>query len=95
MMLTSSYFWAMYAAIAVSVLSTRAKAVTNVLERVMDFVETAGSYLLPLMPVFMFAIGAYIYGLPDNDYPRRHPKSCTSCLRRYFSTRCRRCPRSS
>jgi Na+/H+-dicarboxylate symporter len=66
LMLTSSYFWAMYAAVAVSVISTRAKTVTRVLERVMDFVETAGSYLLPLMPVFMFAIGAYIYGLPEN-----------------------------
>ena len=66
MMLTGTYFWAMYAAIAVSVLSTRAKTVTRALERVMDFVETAGSYLLPLMPIFMFAIGAYIYGLPDN-----------------------------
>ena len=64
--LTSSYFWAMYAAIAVATVSTRIEAWTNGLERVMNVVELAGSYLIPIMPIFMFAIGAYIYGLPDN-----------------------------
>ena len=66
MMLTSSYFWAMYAAVAVSLVSTRIEWLTRLLEKIMDGVEVAGSYLMPLMPVFMFAIGAYIYGLPDN-----------------------------
>ena len=66
MMLTSSYFWAMYAAVGVALVSTRIPVLTRLLEKIMDVVEGAGSYLLPLMPVFMFAIGAYIYGLPDN-----------------------------
>ena len=66
MMLTSSYFWAMYAAAGVALISTRIQALTRILEKIMDLVEVAGSYLMPLMPVFMFAIGAYIYGLPDN-----------------------------
>jgi len=66
MMLTSSYFWAMYAAVGIALVSTRIPALTRFLEKIMDVVEGAGSYLLPLMPVFMFAIGAYIYGLPDN-----------------------------
>ena len=66
MMLTSSYFWAMYAAVAVSLISTKIERLTRLLEKVMDGVELAGSYLMPVMPVFMFAIGAYIYGLPDN-----------------------------
>ena len=66
MMLTSSYFWAMYAAVGVALVSTRVEALTRFLEKIMDVVEGAGSYLLPLMPVFMFGIGAYIYGLPDN-----------------------------
>ncbi len=66
MMLTSSYFWAMYAAVAVSLISIRVEWLTRFLEKIMDTVEVAGSYLLPLMPVFMFGIGAYIYGLPDN-----------------------------
>jgi Na+/H+-dicarboxylate symporter len=64
--LTSSYFWAMYAAITVAIVSTRFESWTNGLERIMNVVELAGSYLIPIMPVFMFAIGAYIYGLPDN-----------------------------
>ena len=34
--------------------------------KIMDWVELAGSYLMPAMPAFMFAIGAYIYGLPDD-----------------------------
>ena len=66
MMLTSSYFWAMYAAVAVSLVSTRIERLTRLLEKIMDGVELAGSYLMPAMPVFMFAIGAYIYGLPEN-----------------------------
>ena len=66
MMLTSSYFWAMYAAVAVSFVSTRIERLTRLLEKIMDGVELGGSYLMPVMPVFMFAIGAYIYGLPDN-----------------------------
>jgi len=66
MMLTSSYFWAMYAAVAVSIVSTRIERLTRLLEKIMDGIELAGSYLMPVIPVFMFAIGAYIYGLPDN-----------------------------
>ena len=63
---TSTYFWAMYAAIGISLLSTRVPILTRILESVMNVVEAAGSYLMPVMPVFMFAIGAYIYGLPAN-----------------------------
>lgn len=66
MMLTNTYFWAMYAAIAVSLISIKVERLTRLLENVMDRVELLGSYLLPLMPVFMFGIGAYIYGLPGN-----------------------------
>ena len=66
MMLTSTYFWAMYAAVAVSLISIKVEWLTRVLEKIMDRVEVLGSYLLPLMPVFIFGIGAYIYGLPDN-----------------------------
>ena len=66
MMLTSTYFWAMYAAVAVSLISVKVERLTRVLENIMDRVELLGSYLLPLMPLFMFGIGAYIYGLPAN-----------------------------
>ena len=63
---TSTYFWAMYAAIAIALISTRVQILTRALENVMNVVEVAGSYLMPVMPVFMFGIGAYIYGLPDH-----------------------------
>ncbi len=66
MMLTSTHFWAMYAAVAVALISVRIERLTRLLEKIMDVVEVVGSYLLPLIPVFMFGIGAYIYGLPDN-----------------------------
>ena len=66
MMLTSTYFWAMYAAVAVSLISIKMERLTRFLEKIMDTGEMLGSYLLPLMPVFMFGIGAYIYGLPGN-----------------------------
>ena len=63
---TSTYFWAMYAAIGISLASTRVPTLTRALENLMNVVEVAGSYLMPAMPIFMFGIGAYIYGLPDN-----------------------------
>ena len=63
---TSTYFWAMYAAVAVSLVSTKVRILTRLLDRVLSGVEMAGSYLMPVTPIFMFAIGAYIYGLPQN-----------------------------
>ena len=66
MALTSSYFWAMYAAVGVALASSRVEKLTVILEKIMNVVERAGSYFMPLMPVFMFGIGAYVFGLPDN-----------------------------
>ena len=66
MAMTSTYFWAMYGAVGVALLSTRMERLTVFLEKIMNVVEGAGAYLMPLMPIFMFGIGAYIYGLPDN-----------------------------
>lgn len=63
---TSSYFWAMYAAIIVAVISMKLHRLAAYLEKILNGLESAGSYLMPLMPIFMFAIGAYIYGLPQN-----------------------------
>lgn len=56
---TSTYFLAMYAAIIVSAVSTKVHILTRALEAVMDVVEVAGSYLMPLMPIFMFGIGIH------------------------------------
>ena len=51
---TSTYFWAMYAAIGLSLVSIRVRVVTRALEKMMDGVELAGSYLMPIIPLFMF-----------------------------------------
>jgi len=66
MAMTSTYFWAMYGAVGVALLSTRLERLTVFLEQIMNVVEAAGGYLMPLMPIFMFGIGAYIYGLPSH-----------------------------
>jgi len=63
---TSSYFWAMYAAVIVALISTRVHSLGSFLDRILNGLEYAGSYLMPVMPIFMFAIGAYIHGLPEN-----------------------------
>ena len=63
---TSTYFWAMYAAVIVGLISMRAQRLASALEKVLSGVEVAGRYIMPVMPIFMFAIGAYIYGLPQN-----------------------------
>ena len=63
---TSSYFWAMYAAFGVALIAMRVQWLGRSLERTLNMVELGGSYLMPVMPIFMFAVGAYIYGLPQN-----------------------------
>jgi Na+/H+-dicarboxylate symporter len=63
---TSPYFWAMYTAIVAALISMRVERLASVLERILSGLEQSGSYLMPVMPIFMFAIGAYIYGLPQN-----------------------------
>ena len=63
---TNSYFWAMYAAVFAALISMRVRRLSGYLENILNGLEAAGSYLMPVMPVFMFAVGAYIYELPDN-----------------------------
>ena len=63
---SSSYFWAMYAAVIVALISMRVPSLAGYLEKILSGFESRGSYLMPVMPIFMFAIGAYIYGLPEN-----------------------------
>lgn len=66
MALRSSYFWAMYLSIAVAFISTRVKFIFRALEGILRGIEIGARYFLPLIPVFMLAVGAYIYGLPIN-----------------------------
>lgn len=66
MALRSSYFWAMYLSIAVAFLSTKIKFIFRLLDKTLQGFEVAARYFLPLIPVFMLAIGVYIYGLPTH-----------------------------
>ena len=64
MVIQSPYFYAMYASILVSVISLRVTKLSEMLSRVGEGVEQAGSLFAILVPLFMFAIGAYIVTLP-------------------------------
>lgn len=66
MALHSSYFWAMYLSIAVAIISTKIPFIFKGLDKTLQGVEVAARYFLPLIPSFMLAIGAYIYGLPTH-----------------------------
>lgn len=66
MMATSPYFWAMYLAIGVAVMSMKAPFLFAALEKTLEGVEAAGRSFLPFIPLFMLAIGAYVYGLPQS-----------------------------
>ncbi len=66
MVLHSSYFWAMYLSIAMAFMSTKIRLISRILVNTLEGVEVAAPYFLPLIPLFMAAIGAYIYALPAN-----------------------------
>jgi len=62
---TSPYFYAMY----LSVIAAFTAKHIGWLRRILDFgssmIEDFGKFFLPVIPIFMVAIGAYIYGLPE------------------------------
>jgi hypothetical protein len=60
----SSYFLAMYVAIAAVIVSTKVKRLARLLNRCAGWLEASGEFFLPLIPLFMFSVGAYIYRLP-------------------------------
>lgn len=66
MALHSSYFWAMYLSIAVAFISTKVPFVFRGLDKTLQGFEVLARYFLPVIPFFMLAIGAYIYGLPTH-----------------------------
>lgn len=63
---TSPYFWAMYAAIIMSLVSLRVTWIFNIFDKILNGVESGGRYFIPVMPLFMLGIGAYVYALPQN-----------------------------
>ncbi len=66
MALHSSYFWAMYLSVAVAFISARIQFIFRAFDSTLHGVESAARYFMPIVPFFMIAIGAYIYGLPGH-----------------------------
>lgn len=60
----SPYFYAVYASLIAVVISLKVGRVARALNRCADAVERVGGWLVPLIPLFMLAVGAYIYQLP-------------------------------
>ncbi|CAN2040397.1 Dicarboxylate/amino acid:cation symporter [Candidatus Magnetomoraceae bacterium gMMP-15] len=64
-MLTHSiYFYALYASVFTVFLSIKYKRVAKTLDGGADLIEALGKYFIPMVPLFMLAIGAYITYLP-------------------------------
>ncbi len=61
----SQFFWAIYAAIAVGIIAVRVNSLAQVLEKGVTFIESAGQYIQPIIPLFMFAVGVYVQSIPD------------------------------
>jgi len=64
MMVVSPYFWAMYLSVIAAVVSIKSKLLCSALENTLETVEMSGKYFIPVIPIFMVAIGTYIQGLP-------------------------------
>ena len=61
----SPYLWAIYAALALALISRRFAPLSAALNRGASTIEHAGSYLMILTPFFMVAIGGYLFALPS------------------------------
>jgi hypothetical protein len=65
MALTSPLFYAMYAALLTVFVFSRWERVSRALEKCCDGIEAAGKYFIPLVPLLMLAIGAYLFNIPS------------------------------
>jgi len=63
--LYSTYFYAVYASLIAVFISLKVSTVATALTKCADGVERVGGWLVPVVPVFMLAVGAYIYQLPQ------------------------------
>lgn len=61
----SAYFYAMYLSVAVVFIAKKFKVIEVLLRKMLMVIEDMGQFLVPIIPLFMFAIGVYIYQLPD------------------------------
>lgn len=64
-LISSSYFYGVYAAILTVTLSFKIPKISRFLDRCSEGIEKLGKYLVPLVPLFMLVVGAYVYYLPQ------------------------------
>lgn len=62
--ISSHQFWAIYASIGLALLSLKFTSLSKFLTRVIEKIEEFGKYFEYVLPLFMLAVGAYIYSLP-------------------------------
>jgi len=60
MLTTSQYFYAMYLAVVAMFVAKRVRLVERIMLKCLQGVEITGQYLLPLVPLFMVAVGVYV-----------------------------------
>ncbi|MDM8569567.1 hypothetical protein QUF50_08685, partial [Thiotrichales bacterium HSG1] len=65
MLTHSTYFYAVYASIITVIVSLRISKMANVLVKGVDLIEYLGKFIIPIIPLLMMAIGAYVTVLPD------------------------------
>lgn len=61
----SVYFYAMYLSVAALFVARKFKAFENFLRKMLNGVEDMGQFFIPIIPLFMAAIGSYVYQLPS------------------------------
>ena len=66
MMTHSTYFFAMYLAVITVLVARKSPKISSALNQCAVTVEVVGQAFVPVVPVFMLAVGAYIYALPEN-----------------------------
>jgi Na+/serine symporter len=65
-MLTNSvYFYAVYVSLITFAIAMRHKPLASFLAKGVDLIEYLGRIIVPLVPIFMLAIGAYVTILPE------------------------------
>ncbi|MBU1858254.1 MAG: dicarboxylate/amino acid:cation symporter [Verrucomicrobia bacterium] len=62
----SSYFFAIYMGVAISFIALKTRWLKMILNNCLSSIEYAGQYFELLVPVFMLAVGGYIYNLPQS-----------------------------
>lgn len=66
MFYTSPFLLAIWFGFIIAYISTKVNWLYTTLSHLSDGFELTGQYLIPLIPLFMLAVGAYIYYLPTN-----------------------------